>query len=329
MATVGDIVNEAREDIPLNRKKKTNRFYLCDEECMSGSRYINFAFGTLTFIITLALFIQIHYGDYQVVPHGSVATDSYECSEIGTSILKQGGNSIDAAIASAFCLSVTTPHLTGLDAEGKILLYNHKSRAPATVIDFSGPSGTSKYLPRLVLGLAYFHKEYGTMNWKSLVLPAAKLARQGYLVSKMLVQAVSRAHAEDLYGPLEAGQILQHENLGKTLEKIADTTEKELYSHLNGINQPSHSSALKETFYGYNVYVPNTSTGLLLLHNLRQIEQLNVTKEDTERPAFVFNVAKTTQTVYLEEKVSNKFHEGTFSSVSVIDTDELYVSLVT
>nr|CAH7713673.1 unnamed protein product [Callosobruchus chinensis] len=329
MATVGDIVNEAREDIPLKRKKKTRSFYSCNDECMSGSRYINFAFGTLTFIITLALFVQIHYGDYQVIPHGSVATDSFECSEIGTSILKQGGNSIDAAIASAFCLAVTTPHLTGLDAEGQLLFYNHKYRTPPTIIDFSGSSRSSEDLPRLVLGLAYIHKEYGTRNWKSLVLPAAKLAREGYLVSKMLVQAVTKGHAEDLYGPLEAGQMLQHENLAKTLERIANTPEKELYSHLNAINQPSHSRALKGAFYGYNVFVPNTSSGPLLLHNLQEIGLLNFTKEDVDRPGFVFNVARSTQTVYLEEKVSNKFHEGTLSSVAVIDTDELYVSLVT
>lgn len=52
----------------------------------------------------------------QVVPHGSVATDSLECSSVGTQILKEGGNAVDAAIASTFCLAVVTPHLTSLDA---------------------------------------------------------------------------------------------------------------------------------------------------------------------------------------------------------------------
>lgn len=53
---------------------------------------------------------------FQVIPHGSVATDSLACSEIGTSVLKEGGNSVDAAIASTFCLAVVTPHVTGLEA---------------------------------------------------------------------------------------------------------------------------------------------------------------------------------------------------------------------
>lgn len=46
--------------------------------------------------------------------HGSVASDSYECSKIGVNILKKGGNSVDAAIASTMCLGVVNFHITGL-----------------------------------------------------------------------------------------------------------------------------------------------------------------------------------------------------------------------
>lgn len=62
------------------------------------------------------LLIPVWYHPFQVIPHGSVATDSLVCSEIGTSVLKEGGNSVDAAIASTFCLAVVTPHVTGLEA---------------------------------------------------------------------------------------------------------------------------------------------------------------------------------------------------------------------
>jgi gamma-glutamyltranspeptidase len=50
----------------------------------------------------------------QLVPHGSVATDSAECSVVGTDIMKNGGNAVDAAIAATFCLGVVNPHVTGL-----------------------------------------------------------------------------------------------------------------------------------------------------------------------------------------------------------------------
>lgn len=50
----------------------------------------------------------------QLVPHGSVATDSAVCSLVGTDIMKSGGNAVDAAVAAVFCLGVVNFHVTGL-----------------------------------------------------------------------------------------------------------------------------------------------------------------------------------------------------------------------
>lgn len=65
-ATCHILGGELREDIPLKTGAKNARLCDCSEECMGGSKLINFAFGTLTLIITIALLIQIYYGDYQV-----------------------------------------------------------------------------------------------------------------------------------------------------------------------------------------------------------------------------------------------------------------------
>lgn len=43
-----------------------------------------------------------------------MATDSKECSLVGTQILKDGGNAVDAAVASTICMGVVQPHVTGL-----------------------------------------------------------------------------------------------------------------------------------------------------------------------------------------------------------------------
>uniref|UniRef100_A0AAR5Q836 Gamma-glutamyltransferase n=1 Tax=Dendroctonus ponderosae TaxID=77166 RepID=A0AAR5Q836_DENPD len=170
-----------REDIPLKTGTKQSKWYNCNEDCMGGSKFINVAFGVLTIIVTIALIVQIYYGDYQVVPHGSVATDSLECSRVGTQILKQGGKAVDAAIASAFCMAVVAPHLTGLDAEGQVLIYSHRTRISPDLVDFSGSNVISDRMPRLVLGLAYIHQQYATMPWKSLVEPSIGIARLGNL----------------------------------------------------------------------------------------------------------------------------------------------------
>ncbi|CAG9772957.1 unnamed protein product [Ceutorhynchus assimilis] len=319
------VIESTREDIPLKTGTRLSKWYGCNEECLSGTKFINAAFGTLTFIITVALLIQIHYGDYQVVPHGSVATDSLECSKIGTQILKQGGNAVDAAIASAFCLSVVTPHLTGLDASGQMMIYNHKSKSLPEIVDFSNV--TSSNLPTLVLGLAYIHKHYGSLAWKDLVLPSAELAKHGYVVSKMLAQAVNRANASDLYGRLEPGQLLRHINLSNTLLTISNITENELYSYIDSRNQPIETQAIQSTFHNYNVFVPSQdSIGPILLVNLREIEEYNFTQLNV---AATKKILETTLKIYQEFNVSSKFHQGTSSNVAVMDLEDNYVSLVT
>ncbi|KAJ8947033.1 hypothetical protein NQ318_019925 [Aromia moschata] len=325
MTTFEENATETREDIPLKKGKKSTSWCSCNEDCLSGSKFLNIAFGTLTFVITVALLVQIYYGDYQVVPHGSVATDSLECSKIGTSVLKKGGNAIDAAIASAFCLAVATPHVTGLDAEGQFLIYNHRMRQPPIVIDFSGQATVSDNLPRLVLGLVYTHREYGSLAWSDLVQPAAELARRGHLIPKMLVEAVTRAKAEDLYGRFEPGQILKHENLSVTLEKIANMPEK---SYIEDINQPVLSQAIKSTFNNYDVYLPNTPDGSLVMTSLQEIEQFNFTIGDTIKPEYFYELARTIQTMYEQQNVSEVSHVGTLSNVAAIDMDDNYVSFV-
>lgn len=40
------------------------------------------------------------------VEHGAVASESELCSKIGVEILKEGGNAVDATVATTFCIGV-------------------------------------------------------------------------------------------------------------------------------------------------------------------------------------------------------------------------------
>jgi gamma-glutamyltranspeptidase/glutathione hydrolase/leukotriene-C4 hydrolase len=40
------------------------------------------------------------------VEHGAVASENVLCSNIGVEVLKEGGNAVDAAVASTFCIGV-------------------------------------------------------------------------------------------------------------------------------------------------------------------------------------------------------------------------------
>lgn len=38
--------------------------------------------------------------------HGAVASENVLCSDIGVEIMKEGGNAVDAAVATTFCVGV-------------------------------------------------------------------------------------------------------------------------------------------------------------------------------------------------------------------------------
>ena len=64
-----------------------------------------------------------------------VTSNNVACSKIGRDVLKEGGNAIDAAIASTFCLAMAEPHITGIGGGGFMLIHQHR-RNFSTVIDF-------------------------------------------------------------------------------------------------------------------------------------------------------------------------------------------------
>lgn len=99
---------------PLSPNQRRSRFDCCTPQSNDGLKIIVFAFGVLCICITIALVISIHFGQPEVTPKGAVATDDPQCSQIGVDILLKGGNAIDAAIASAFCMAVVHPHITSV-----------------------------------------------------------------------------------------------------------------------------------------------------------------------------------------------------------------------
>ena len=74
-----------------------------------------------TLLMTVSIGCQQH--SWPVKPQkiyrgGAVAADHALASEAGASMLRQGGNAIDAAIATSFCLSVVHPFSCGVGGGG-------------------------------------------------------------------------------------------------------------------------------------------------------------------------------------------------------------------
>ena len=73
-----------------------------------------------------------------------VATDTPDCSKIGTDTLKVNGLAVDAAIAAMFCLGVVSMHSSGIGGGGVMLVYYQASKN-AIVYDFRETAPATAY----------------------------------------------------------------------------------------------------------------------------------------------------------------------------------------
>lgn len=190
---------------------------------------------------------------------GVVSAGRAEAAAIGRDILAQGGNAIDAAVATAFALGVCEPNASGLGGGGFMLLRDGKTgksvfldfretapqaaapdmytpKAPGSNVDIRERNvygGMSAATPGEVAGLFYALEHYGTMTPAQVIAPAARLAREGYVVTPML-HGDMEAHKDHLrqYGagwkiylkdgePFAVGDTVKNPDLADTLEKMA------------------------------------------------------------------------------------------------------------
>jgi gamma-glutamyltranspeptidase/glutathione hydrolase len=137
--------------------------------------------------------------------NGIVSSASRLASEAGLEILKQGGNAVDAAIATAFALAVTWPTAGNIGGggfmvyhgeDGHATTFDFREKAPlaATETMYLGLDGevvnNSNHIgflaigvPGTVAGMYKAHQELGSLPWADLVAPAVALARDGIPIS--------------------------------------------------------------------------------------------------------------------------------------------------
>ena len=198
---------------------------------------------------------------------GVVSAGRAEASEIGRNILEQGGNAIDAAVAVAFAMGVCEPNANGIGGGGFMLIRDGKTGksvfldfreyapAAATPAMYTPKAPGSNYdkdlgnvyggkavaVPGDVAGLLYALEHYGTMTPQQVIAPAAKLAREGFVVTPLLSQDMAD-HRQQLlqYGdgwkiylqdgqPYPVGSILRNPDLANTLDKIAQGGKDAFY----------------------------------------------------------------------------------------------------
>ena len=195
--------------------------------------------------------------------HGMVTSRSVYASRAGIEIMKQGGNAVDAAVATAFALAVTYPDAGNLGGggfavirlkDGKVVTLDNREKAPeaATTNMYLDKNGKvikglslntlkASGVPGSVDGYIRMLDKYGTLPLKKVIAPAIKLARDGFPLSHdMALQFAAvlpkmKDHPASIQKfshdgvPYKDGEIFRQPDLAQTLMRIADNGRDGFY----------------------------------------------------------------------------------------------------
>lgn len=253
-------------------------------------------------------------------------------TEAGLEILRAGGNVVDAAVAVSFALGVVEPDASGIGGYGEMLVHRAGSEQPA-LIEFMARAPEEATLanatlltdgrypadgpilamvPGTVAAMHLAWKRYGSgkVPWATLLAPAIRAAREGYLVSDGLATTLSRerdrfAKYESSRAvffvdgrPKAAGDTIRNPDLAWTLDQIAKggadgfyrgEVARRLVSDLRGKGNAirltdlsryfaADREAVGTTYRGYSVYgsAPPASGGTTLAAQLNGLEQVAI-----------------------------------------------------
>ena len=159
-----------------------------------------------------------------------IASRSTLASAAGIEIMKNGGNAVDGAVATAFALAVTWPSAGNIGGggfavvrleNGKVITLDFREIAPAAahrdmyldedgndIPELSRASHLASGVPGSVDGLLALLNSFGTKSRKEVMAPAIRLARKGFPLTWTMARAFDR----------------QQENMGKYPASVAKFT---------------------------------------------------------------------------------------------------------
>ncbi|XWN31522.1 MAG: gamma-glutamyltransferase family protein [Devosia sp.] len=200
-----------------------------------------------------------HYPSARSSVYGraAVATSEPLAASVGLNVLARGGNAVDAAIATAACLTITEPTSNGLGSDAFALVWdgqalhglNASGRSPAgwTPERFHSQDTMPQRgwdtvtVPGAVSAWAALSERFGRLPLAELLAPAADYARNGYGVGP--VTAASWARQEPILSPspsfsatflpggraLQPGEVFRMPAAADALDLIGETGGKAFY----------------------------------------------------------------------------------------------------
>jgi gamma-glutamyltranspeptidase/glutathione hydrolase len=199
--------------------------------------------------------------------HGLVVAQERLAAQVGADILRQGGNAVDAAVATGFALAVTYPRAGNIGGGGFMVIHStarnenvaidYRETAPGAITKdvFLGADGkpdTDKSrnsalgigVPGTVAGLALALEKYGTGRFTlaQILKPAIELARDGFVVADDMADTLpdmyrrmgrwpnsAKAFSREDGTPLQEGDRLIQADLAATLSAIAEQGSRGFY----------------------------------------------------------------------------------------------------
>ena len=196
--------------------------------------------------------------------HGMIAAEHRLASQAGLRILQEGGNAVDAAVATALAVGVVNPTSCGIGGGGFMLIYDHATRRVAAldyretapgaasrdmfvrngtaVPELSLHSGLAVATPGEIAGLFAALRRHGSKPFAEVAAPAIALARDGFAIEQHLADSIARnadlirarpALAALLFHPdgtpLRVGDTLRQPRLADTIEAIAAQGPRAFY----------------------------------------------------------------------------------------------------
>ena len=193
--------------------------------------------------------------------NGAVVSAHPLASAAGIAIMKQGGNAIDAAIATQLALAVVYPGAGNIGgggftvirlSNGSNITIDYREKAPGTAsrdmyLDNQGNAQTTlsqnghlaSGVPGTIAGI-FDCMKYANLPFKTLVQPAIDLAEKGFVITEAEARSLNNTREAFIKyntvtpvfvkaGEWKAGDTLIQKDLANTLKRIRDKGKKGFY----------------------------------------------------------------------------------------------------
>jgi gamma-glutamyltranspeptidase/glutathione hydrolase len=193
--------------------------------------------------------------------HGIVASDNVLAAQAGVEVMQEGGNAVDAAVATGFALAVAYPEAGNLGgggymvirmADGRTAAIDYREAAPlaATRDMYVGPDGKltgesvigpkASGVPGSVAGMVEAHRKFGKLPLAKVLAPALRLASEGFVVDSAMYRSlrgensrIGISSGKTLFlpggSPPAIGSRLVQAQLAHTIKLIADSGARAFY----------------------------------------------------------------------------------------------------